>query len=108
MLTVNAPTKLNLTLEVLAKWHDGFHEIRSVMQTISLGDSLRIHLSQNVEFKCDRPDWIAERSLVSKAVTLLRETTHCSKGAVIEIKKTFLWSPDWVVIAVTLRPFYGD
>jgi len=33
MLTVLAPVKLNLTLEVLAKRPDGFHEIRSIIQT---------------------------------------------------------------------------
>jgi len=44
MLTVLAPAKLNLTLEVLAKRPDGFHEIRSVIQTINLCDSLRFQL----------------------------------------------------------------
>ncbi|MFC1870391.1 4-diphosphocytidyl-2C-methyl-D-erythritol kinase, partial [Chloroflexota bacterium] len=39
MLTIQAPAKINLTLEVLAKRQDGFHEIRSVMQAINLCDS---------------------------------------------------------------------
>ena len=87
MLTVQVPAKLNLTLEVLAKRPDGYHEIRSVFQTINLCDSLRFQLSQKVTFKSNTPDWIPERSLVAKAVSLLQETTGCVKGATIEVSK---------------------
>ncbi len=87
MLTVLAPAKLNLTLEVLARRQDGFHEIRSVIQTINLGDSLRFQSSQDIEFKSNTPNWLPEKSLVSKAAGLLREATGGSKGATIEIDK---------------------
>jgi 4-diphosphocytidyl-2-C-methyl-D-erythritol kinase len=87
MLTLLAPAKINLTLEVLAKRRDGFHEIRSVIQTINLCDNLHFQLSQNIEFKCDMPNWIPEESLVSKATSLLQEVTGCAKGATIEINK---------------------
>jgi len=87
MLTVLAPAKINLTLEVLAKRRDGFHEIRSVIQTINLCDSLRFRLSQDIEFKSDMSDWIPEESLVSKAASLLRQVTGCSQGAAIEVSK---------------------
>jgi len=87
MLTVLAPAKLNLTLEVLAKRPDGFHEIRSVTQTISLCDSLNFQLGQNIKFKCENPEWLSEKSLASKAVSLLQKATGCPKGATIEINK---------------------
>ena len=87
MLTVLASAKINLTLEVLAKRPDGFHEIRSVIQAISLCDKLHFRLGQNIEFKSDLPDWVPGESLVSKAVSLLREATGCSKGALIEVSK---------------------
>jgi len=87
MLTVLAPAKLNLTLEVLAKRPDGYHEIRSVIQTINLCDSLNFQLSQSIKFNSDMPSWIPEDSLVSKATSLLREATGCSKGATIEVSK---------------------
>ena len=87
MLTVLAPAKLNLTLEVLAKRPDGFHEIRSVIQTINLCDSLRFQLSQSLEFKSDVPDWVPQDSLVSKATSLLQRATGCGKGATIEVSK---------------------
>ncbi len=87
MLTVLAPAKLNLTLEVLAKCPDGFHEIRSVVQTINLYDSFHFNSSQDIKLSCDKRDWIAEESLVSKAASLLQETTKPPKGATIEINK---------------------
>lgn len=87
MLTVLAPAKLNLTLEVLSKRPDGFHEICSVIQTINLCDSLRFQSSQKIEFSSNLPDWIPEESLVSRAVRLLQETTGCTKGAVVEVDK---------------------
>ena len=87
MLTVLAPAKINLTLEVLDKRPDGFHEIRSVIQTINLSDSLRFRLSRNIEFSCDDPDLIPEESLVSRAAGLFQQTAGYSGGAVIEISK---------------------
>ena len=87
MSTLQAPAKLNLTLEVLAKRRDGFHEIRSVIQTINLCDSLRFQLSRNIEFSSDESNWIPEKSLVSKAASLLQEVTGCGRGATIEVNK---------------------
>ena len=87
MLTILAPAKLNLTLEVLAKRPDGFHEIRSLIQTINLCDSLHFQPSQSITFKCAEPKWLPERSLVSKAASLLQEATKCPNGATIEVNK---------------------
>ena len=87
MLTIQAPAKLNLTLEVLARRQDGFHEIRSVIQTINLCDSLRFQLSRNMMFSSNESNWIPEESLVSKAASLLQEVTGCGKGATIEVSK---------------------
>ncbi len=45
MLKVVAPAKINLTLEVLKKREDGYHEIRSIVQTLSLHDAtLKVEL----------------------------------------------------------------
>ena len=87
MLGVLAPAKINLTLEVLAKRPDGFHEIRSVIQAIGLYDHIRFNLSRRVEFRCGRQGWIAGKSLVSKAVSRLRETTGYTGGVTVEIEK---------------------
>jgi 4-diphosphocytidyl-2-C-methyl-D-erythritol kinase len=97
MATVTAPAKINLTLEVLGKRSDGFrqkgaqpegfHEIRSVLQTIDLCDTLHLEVGRGISFQCDMPGWSEEESLVNKTINLLRETTGCTKGAKISIEK---------------------
>ncbi len=87
MLSVLAPAKLNLTLEVLAKRGDGFHEIRSLIQTISLCDRLDFKPGDDITFKCDEPGWLSEKSLVPRAASLLQKASGCRKGATITVHK---------------------
>ncbi len=87
VLTVLAPAKLNLTLEVLGKRPDGYHEIRSVMQAINLCDQLSFQSAENIEFRCDLPGWVAQASLVSRAVGLLQEIAGGKQGVAISIVK---------------------
>jgi 4-diphosphocytidyl-2-C-methyl-D-erythritol kinase len=87
MLMIEAPAKLNLTLEVLGKRPDGYHEIRSVVQTIDLCDRLHFQTDKRTEFKSGTPEWIAKESLITKAVGLLRRTTGCTAGVNIEVDK---------------------
>ncbi len=91
MLTLQAPAKLNLTLEVLGERQDGFHEIRSVFQTVNLCDSLHFQPGRDIEFKSDKPDWIPEESLVSKTASLIRQATGCAKGVTITVDKRIPW-----------------
>lgn len=87
MLTVLAPAKVNLTLEVLAQRRDGFHEIRSVVQTLDLCDRLHFKVGDGVEFHCDDSSWVSEASLVSKAATLLRGRAGRAHGAIVNLSK---------------------
>lgn len=87
MLTLDAPAKINLTLEVLGQRPDGYHEIRSVMQAVSLGDRLSFKTSEKIMFECDSPLWQAERSLVTQALELLKPHAGGAKGALIRIAK---------------------
>ncbi|MGD9143201.1 MAG: 4-(cytidine 5'-diphospho)-2-C-methyl-D-erythritol kinase [Dehalococcoidia bacterium] len=86
-LTVQAPAKINLTLEVLGERPDGFHEIRSVMQSVDLCDSLVFGAADTTTINCDMPGWNAGKSLVSRAVKLFGEKTGCSRGVSINISK---------------------
>lgn len=90
MLIIEAPAKINLTLEVLGKRPDGYHEIRSVIQTVNFCDSLQIVPDKEVRFKSNKSVWSGEQSLVAKAVKLLQTTTGSTQGASIKIKK---WLP---------------
>ena len=46
MITLYEPAyaKVNLTLDVLGKRPDGYHDLKSVMQTISLRDDIEIDM----------------------------------------------------------------
>ena len=57
-LTYRACAKINLTLDVFSKRADGYHDIASVMQTISLADTLHVTRSDTpgIAFTCDAPD----------------------------------------------------
>lgn len=57
-LTEGAFAKINLTLDVPARREDGYHDICSVMQTISVRDDVEILLDESGEWKlcCDRED----------------------------------------------------
>lgn len=86
MLTIPAPAKLNLTLEVLARRPDGYHEIRSVIQTINLCDRLTFRASRSVAIKSDLPEWSPEKSLVSRAVNLVGKTMGVTRGIAIDME----------------------
>ncbi|HUV44165.1 MAG TPA: 4-(cytidine 5'-diphospho)-2-C-methyl-D-erythritol kinase [Dehalococcoidales bacterium] len=87
MLTLLAPAKLNLTLEVVGKRDDGYHEIRSVVQTIGLCDRLLFQASRQTEYSSNMPEWLPEQSLVPRAVDLVREATGCNLGVEIQVEK---------------------
>ena len=87
MITVLAPAKVNLTLEVLAERPDGFHEVRSVIQTINLCDKLRFQSGKKMVIKCDDTGWLSEESLVPKAASLLKKKSGHPFGATIELSK---------------------
>ena len=74
-IKVKCPAKINLTLEILNKREDGFHNIQSVMQTIDLFDILTIKVEPSEKFEIKlsgTSDEIPydERNLVHKAIVL--------------------------------------
>ncbi|MGB5136515.1 MAG: 4-(cytidine 5'-diphospho)-2-C-methyl-D-erythritol kinase [Prochlorococcaceae cyanobacterium] len=74
-LTVWAPAKINLHLEVLGLRPDGFHELAMVMQSIDLVDRLQLAASADgaITLECDRPGLPTDGSnLIVKAAELLR------------------------------------
>ncbi len=87
MITISAPAKINLTLEVLGKRPDGYHEVRSIMQSISLSDTLIIKEADTLETTSDDEHWDGRISLVAKAADLLKKRTGTRKGASIIVQK---------------------
>ncbi|MFC1927867.1 4-(cytidine 5'-diphospho)-2-C-methyl-D-erythritol kinase [Chloroflexota bacterium] len=89
MLTVYAPAKVNLVLEVLGK-DNGYHRIRSVVQSIDLCDVLNLELDKEIRFECDEPR-LRRDNLVTRAVSLFKESTKCDLGARIKLRKHIPW-----------------
>jgi 4-diphosphocytidyl-2-C-methyl-D-erythritol kinase len=87
MITVPAPAKVNLTLEVISRRDDGYHEIDSIVQTVGLCDVLRFEAADDLTLNSRMPRWSAAKSLSFRAATRLREVTGCSQGARISIEK---------------------
>lgn len=69
--------KLNLTLDVLGKRPDGYHDIKSIMQGITLRDDIEIDIGTGKPWKllCDKEDIPTdERNLAWKAAKLFFDT----------------------------------
>jgi 4-diphosphocytidyl-2-C-methyl-D-erythritol kinase len=64
---VEAPAKINLTLEVLARREDGYHALRSVMVPIRLTDELTFAAAERFTFACE-PCALAGDNLVTRAL----------------------------------------
>ncbi|MBI5779094.1 MAG: 4-(cytidine 5'-diphospho)-2-C-methyl-D-erythritol kinase [Planctomycetes bacterium] len=88
-LKILSPAKINLFLEVLGKRQDGFHEIESIMQTVSLFDTLYLHpISKGIEVVTTHPELASSRAnLVYKAAELVKKEYGIGKGVRIILEK---------------------
>ena len=88
VMRLRAPAKINLSLEVLGRRPDGYHEVRSVLQAVDLADWVEIEeadaLTLHVEPEGAAP---AEENLVLNAAQLLRGATGATRGAAITLRK---------------------
>ena len=74
--TFFSPAKLNLFFRVLHKRPDGYHEIASLYQAISLGDHLTIARAERDQLTCNDPLVpVDETNLVMKALAHYRKKT---------------------------------
>ena len=87
MLTIQAYAKLNLTLEVLGRRPDGYHETASIMQTLDLADTISIEPSDALAVTCSDTNLDGDANLAWQAADLLRRETGVDAGARIAIQK---------------------
>jgi len=87
---LRAPAKINWTLEVLGKRSDGYHEIRTIMQTIDLADRITLSEADTISLSttgvagplAEQPD---QKNLAYRAAMLLGKEAR--RGVHIELEK---------------------
>lgn len=89
-LLVKAPAKINLSLDVLHKRNDGYHEVEMIMTTIDLADRLELTLLEQDQIKINSQNRFVpddQRNLAYQAAALLKKRFHVKKGVSIAIEK---------------------
>lgn len=89
-MTIDAPAKVNLTLRVLGRREDGFHEIETLMAPITLADRLEIDLrdDREISLTCSDPGLPSDASnLAYRAAAAFAKHTGLAFGAHIHLQK---------------------
>jgi 4-diphosphocytidyl-2-C-methyl-D-erythritol kinase len=79
--------KVNLSLEVLGRRDDGYHELASVVHTISLADDLTIEAAEHIFTRVEGLEPLQEENLVTRAARLLATALHTQAGAQVTLVK---------------------
>lgn len=88
-LTLPAPAKLNLFLNVLDRREDGYHNLQTVFQFIDFADQLQFSLTENESITLDSPGLTIsqEDNLIYRAAKLLQNKTGTRFGTHIHLDK---------------------
>lgn len=116
MITVLAPAKINLTLDVTSRLPNGYHTVEMVMQTISLYDEIHISPASSFSFTVEGADLpLDNRNTISKAAKLYTEFTGLPVDFAIRVKKNIPMqaglaggSADAAGVLVGLNRFYNQ
>jgi len=86
---VRAYAKINLTLDVLSRRADGYHELATVMQAVDLYDTICLaeSVDEKVHIRCDRPELSNPENLAVRAAQLVRQWLGIRQGVVLELHK---------------------
>jgi 4-diphosphocytidyl-2-C-methyl-D-erythritol kinase len=88
-LVLSAPAKINLLLKVLCRRPDGYHELESVMQKLTLADELSLcRLDEGILLECSDPTLpVGEGNLVWRAARLFLDFAAIHGGVSIRLDK---------------------
>lgn len=88
-LTVYAPAKINLYLDVVSRRENGYHDIESIMHTVSLSDEITVELTDSgINLSSNFPHVPTdERNIAYKAAKAFFDATGIESGANIHIEK---------------------
>jgi 4-diphosphocytidyl-2-C-methyl-D-erythritol kinase len=91
---IPAFAKINLCLDILGKRSDGYHELRTIFQTVSLHDELRLRASRrpdiflSIQGNAVLSQEPSQKNLVYRAVDALRSALKIRSGVEVELRKT--------------------
>jgi 4-diphosphocytidyl-2-C-methyl-D-erythritol kinase len=88
-ITLQAPAKINLFLDVINKRKDGYHNIATIFQKISLHDIIKVKIiKKGISIDCRYPGVPANKAnLACKAARLMMREFGLGKGVHIHIRK---------------------
>ncbi len=89
-IKLDAHAKVNLSLDVIRRKENGYHELSMIMQEISLKDIMKIRETDKntIEIKCNHPDVPTDsKNIAHKAATLMMGKYNKNIGLIIEIEK---------------------
>ncbi|MDR2676851.1 MAG: 4-(cytidine 5'-diphospho)-2-C-methyl-D-erythritol kinase [Endomicrobium sp.] len=88
-ITLKAPAKVNFFLEIKSKRKDKYHNLESIMQTVSLYDDLCFELlEKEILFECNDKSILAvDKNIVCKAIKYIKEYYDIDKGIKVCLKK---------------------
>ncbi len=87
MLEMGAHAKINLSLDVVKRLQNSYHEIRSVKQQISLCDKITIEEAPETKIESNADIPLNENNIVFKAVNLIKNKFNINKNVRIKIQK---------------------
>lgn len=86
--TLPSFAKINWLLRILGKRDDGFHELCTIFQTVSLCDEITFEISDEWTLTCSDPKIVTDESnLIAKAALQLKTEFNIAKGAKIHLEK---------------------
>lgn len=88
-LTLSCPAKVNLYLKVVGRRPDGYHDLVTVMQPLSLADELVVTLGgADLALECNRPDLPVDKgNLAVRAALAFQEATSQTFGVHLKLTK---------------------
>ncbi|MBR5311051.1 MAG: 4-(cytidine 5'-diphospho)-2-C-methyl-D-erythritol kinase [Oscillospiraceae bacterium] len=86
-ISIKAPAKLNLFLDITGRLPNGYHEIASVMQTVDLFDYVKIKKADEITVRCSKSSLDGKSNIAYKAASLFFEAANIESGADIYIDK---------------------
>ncbi len=89
-IKLKARAKINLTLDVIKRRDDGYHDLKMIMQSLSLYDGVLIKKTEKNSIKLkSNIDWLPsdERNIAFKAAKIMKDKFNIKQGIFIELDK---------------------